>query len=78
MLRPTSRPQPLLAPILNSRWLKPWEQIDWSLLLAVVLLTAIGGMFIRSTLLHSHMETDWKGDGGRGTDSGDGGGAQPL
>jgi rod shape determining protein RodA len=60
MLRPTSRPQPLLAPILNSRWLKPWEQIDWSLLLAVILLTAIGGVFIRSTLLHSHMETDWK------------------
>lgn len=60
MLRPTSRQQPLLTQILRSRWLQPWEQIDWSLLVAVLLLTGIGGMFIRSTLLHSNMETDWK------------------
>jgi rod shape determining protein RodA len=60
MLRSTPRQQSIVTQLLRSRWLQPWEQIDWPLLWAVLLLTGIGGMFIRSTLLHSHMETDWK------------------
>ena len=39
-------------------WLKPWQNIDWTLLILTTGLTFFGGIMIRSTELHRG-QTDW-------------------
>jgi rod shape determining protein RodA len=41
-----------------SYWVKPWQQIDWLLLMLPVTLTIFGGLMIRSTELNQGL-TDW-------------------
>lgn len=47
--------------LVRNRWksiIQPWEELDWSLLIACVLLTVFGGIMIRSVELNQG-EIDW-------------------